>query len=277
MAKKDTIELRKFKRLCQALEMHVPHVLGHLECLWRDAYIHCDPRFDVVDVECAALWQGEQGRFLSALCEHGWLDRIDDATVEVHDFWDHAPTYLRGGWFKRHGTKPWEGSHLKGGPLEPQRSEPEAPSSRTSEVGASRGGVAHSLVLHSPVQHSTEQVAASEAASRAGVPEASTFDEFWAAYPASAKARGGGGRDEALRVWTAMDLDHVRADVLKWLEHAKGLKAWTEQGGRYVPNPAKWLRGAPWASGSGPPNTRDVYAPGLSDRIRHASEKGANP
>ncbi len=94
----------KFLRLCHLLQMPRPHVLGHLEFLWRGPYESGNPMIgDAVDVELAAEWSGERGILFRALMSAGGQDRagfiepVDGKTdcYQIHDLWDHAPDYVR--------------------------------------------------------------------------------------------------------------------------------------------------------------------------------------
>ncbi len=46
---------------------------------------------DVEDIEIAAGWTGESGRFVAECYDIGWLDRHNDGTYECHDWADHQP------------------------------------------------------------------------------------------------------------------------------------------------------------------------------------------
>jgi hypothetical protein len=73
-----------------------PHVLGHLEYLWRVGYeTECAEIGDSVDVEVAALWSGEQGAFTAALLRSGFLDDRGGVLC-IHDLMDHAPEHVKG-------------------------------------------------------------------------------------------------------------------------------------------------------------------------------------
>lgn len=87
----------KFRRLCYELRMPEPHVLGHLEFMWRVAYESGQATMgDAVDVELAAQWHGEPGVFAAALVKVRLLDEADDGTLVVHDLDHHAPEYVSG-------------------------------------------------------------------------------------------------------------------------------------------------------------------------------------
>ena len=89
----------KFRRLVYILKVPTPHAVGYLECLWAIAYECGQPIIgDTVDVELAAQWPGEPGQLCEALAAVGLLDAVDGGKWQIHDFWDHAPEYVK----KRH-------------------------------------------------------------------------------------------------------------------------------------------------------------------------------
>lgn len=102
MARPTLYTHRKFKRLSVLLGMPEPHILGHLEYLWRRAYESGDPVIgDALDVEIAAGGAGERGKFTSALVEcgapvgSGFVEVDDRGVYSIHDLWDHAPDYVK--------------------------------------------------------------------------------------------------------------------------------------------------------------------------------------
>ena len=103
MAKPGFLIHRKFRRLVGILKMPAPHILGHIECLWGTAYATGNPFVgDSVDVESAAQWTGEAGKFTEALLKcggttPGLIDPSpEDSTVFViHDFAAHCPSYVK--------------------------------------------------------------------------------------------------------------------------------------------------------------------------------------
>lgn len=46
-------------------------------------------------VEAAAEWPGDHGQFAACLVATSFLDELDDGYLEVHDYWDHAPDYVK--------------------------------------------------------------------------------------------------------------------------------------------------------------------------------------
>lgn len=67
------------------------------------------------------------------------------------------------------------------------------------------------------------------------------FDAFYALYPKHV------GKAAALKAWKKLkpnaELQEVMANAL--IEHMKS-KQWNEEGGRYIPNPAKWINERRW-------------------------------
>lgn len=86
----------KFKRLVSELGMPRPYVRGLLETLWDVAHeCGCPVIGDASDVEAAAEWPGEQGKFFEAMKLLGWIDPTPGGEWEIHDYWDHAPEYVK--------------------------------------------------------------------------------------------------------------------------------------------------------------------------------------
>jgi hypothetical protein len=74
-----------------------------------------------------------------------------------------------------------------------------------------------------------------------GVRSAGGFAEFWSAYPKHVKQAA------AEKVWAKLRPDKkLRRQILDAIERWKESDQWTREGGRYVPEPAKWLRGRCW-------------------------------
>ena len=104
--KANTPDLMKFKRLQRRLNVSVAQVAGHLELLWlataKNAPEGDVGRFSNEDIAIACYWDGEPDLFVNALVECGWLDASAEWRLLVHDWAQHAPTYVHGA-LKRHG------------------------------------------------------------------------------------------------------------------------------------------------------------------------------
>lgn len=97
MAKPDLTDHKKFRRLRRLLDnIPTPYAVGLLELMWLRGYQTGDPNLgDVADVEGAAEWPGELGRFCSACVESGFLVAQPDGSFVIHDLLDHAPEWAR--------------------------------------------------------------------------------------------------------------------------------------------------------------------------------------
>ena len=96
MAKSDLRHGLKFRRLLRRLpDVSAPLLIGHLELMWQTAWSSGIVAFaDGDDAELAAEWDGEPGRLLAELKAGGWLDE-SELGLEIHDWWEHAPDYVR--------------------------------------------------------------------------------------------------------------------------------------------------------------------------------------
>jgi hypothetical protein len=96
MAKSDLRHGLKFRRLLRRLpEVSAPLLVGYLELMWQTAWSSGIVAFsDGDDAELGAEWEGEPGRLVAALLEGRWLDQ-SELGLEIHDWWEHAPDYVR--------------------------------------------------------------------------------------------------------------------------------------------------------------------------------------
>lgn len=86
----------KFKLLVRRLALPRPYVRGLLETMWDVAHECGNPVLGTPeDVEIAAEWPGEPGAFFAALRTVGLVDELPDGRWEIHDYWDHAPKYVK--------------------------------------------------------------------------------------------------------------------------------------------------------------------------------------
>lgn len=95
MARQTLFDHPKYLRLIKLLNKPAPHVLGHLEYLWKTGYASGNPVIgDAHMVEACALWDGEDGRLASALVSVRLIDEVEPGVYQIHDLHDHAPTYV---------------------------------------------------------------------------------------------------------------------------------------------------------------------------------------
>jgi hypothetical protein len=109
--------------------------------------------------------------------------------------------------------------------------------------GGLDGGLPTSKKLKKKEKNQSEE--SKNGASAPVRPTRSGFDLFWQAYPNKT------GKDDALAVWLGGKTKAGRPipplDIaLAALERAKASHDWTKDNGRYIPNPATWLRQGRW-------------------------------
>ena len=87
---------------------------------------------------------------------------------------------------------------------------------------------------------------------------ADPFALFWDAYPRKV------GRRDAQQLWQALDVDAaLLTAILQGLARARQSRQWATDGGRYIPNPANWLRGRRWEDQPGVDFTTSVAGMGM--------------
>lgn len=89
----------KFKKLKRLLKVPTYAVAGVLESIWQltaecadDGHIG---KYDNDEIASYLDWDGDADELIESLVSSRWLDRRSDGTVEVHDWSEHAPTYIK--------------------------------------------------------------------------------------------------------------------------------------------------------------------------------------
>jgi len=88
----------KFRVACRRLNIPEAYLLGHLEFLWASANECGNPSFSCHEaVEAAARWVGEDGGLTEVISKPGsnFIDLDESGGYTIHDYWDHAPDYVR--------------------------------------------------------------------------------------------------------------------------------------------------------------------------------------
>jgi hypothetical protein len=95
-----TTDLIKFKRLQRSLAESQRGIVGLLELLWAGTAKNCPQgdigRFENIDIAVICDWEGDPDKLINALVDCGWLDVSDDHRLVVHDWHEHAPTWVKG-------------------------------------------------------------------------------------------------------------------------------------------------------------------------------------
>jgi hypothetical protein len=145
--KAGTTELMKFKRLLRRLRISRPQCVGHLELLWYGTSRNCPAgdigRFTNEEIAVLVDWEGDPDELVNSLVETGWLDESPTHRLVVHDWADHAPTWLKGVVAKKGGFVTANGH-------EPKVADPESvtnPASVADPESATQGGSLPYLTL----------------------------------------------------------------------------------------------------------------------------------
>ena len=85
---------RKLYDAADALEISPPHMMGLLICFWLWALDNAPTgKLDGITprtIARAAQWEGQPEKLSEAMIMAGWLDELDDGTLEIHDWVDYA-------------------------------------------------------------------------------------------------------------------------------------------------------------------------------------------
>lgn len=86
-----------------------------------------------------------------------------------------------------------------------------------------------------------------------------TFDHFWDRYPKQV------GKAAAEEEWRKIPKGVTLAEIMIGLERAKKNPEWIREGGRYIPNPAKWIKERRW--NDEPASATEAAAQRLKNRM----------
>lgn len=90
----------KFLRLCRRLKIPSYSAAGILELMWMlpvsgnrlDGDL---AGYEAIDLAAYVGWEGDGDELVDALVESGWLDRMPDGSLLVHDYADHRPDFVK--------------------------------------------------------------------------------------------------------------------------------------------------------------------------------------
>lgn len=246
--KHQTLNHWKFRNLHRALGCEsIAHTAGHLELLW----LHCQqskngPVLRKDEVELICDWTGEPGKLVSSLLMFTWLDVVNGTElVEVHDFADHAPAYVRrrdymADYMREYRQKKKEeGEEVKPAltnvntrkclqravncPTLPNQTKPNLTEPNQTKLSLSNDSKSDlNVKAHTKTQDSP------------------AFRAFWKAYPRKI------GKGAARVAWKKKGCEKLNGEIVAAIEKQKNSQQWTKDGGEYIPNPATWLNQERW-------------------------------
>ncbi|HBE71802.1 MAG TPA: hypothetical protein DDW52_26970 [Planctomycetaceae bacterium] len=98
--KDGTTEKLKFKKLKLRLGLAEWQLVGLLETLWKFTRQNCPQgdigRFSDEDIAVSIEYSDDATELIAALTDCGWLERDDEFRLVVHDWSEHAPTFIKG-------------------------------------------------------------------------------------------------------------------------------------------------------------------------------------
>ena len=271
----------KTRKLARSLNISIPAVIGHLQCLWWWATDYAQngdlSRYDANDIADAMMWEGDPDILVEAMITIGFIDE-DENGRKIHDWYDYAgrliekrkancarsrrardtrdndisETYAHG----THTDNDISETYAHGTPETYAHDAPESKPyahathtirARTKNVCAPCGAT----VQYSTVQNKTKPN--THPPPTAGVSETKQakksvaktnldgFAEFWAIYP---KKRNKGDAEKAWK--TLSPSRELMQQIANQVAKAKTCDDWTKENGRYIPYPASWLRARGW-------------------------------
>lgn len=235
MSAPQTLKFLKLKR-----RLKLPHwqCVGLLEALWLFTQ-HNAPagdvgRFTDEDIAAGIEWEGDPAQLIGALVECGWLDRCDSHRLLIHDWSDHAPTYLKGAMAKngvefaksapaKQGAKQPARRPAKQGAKQPQNN-PEQPAPNQAKPNQTEPSQAEGNQTPSP---------ADAGGGGSARPRDEVFD-FLAAITGSDPKANGGHVAKLKKLLLSSDPPHTLAEI------------------RTLGDPAFLARELPWLNGRKP-------------------------
>lgn len=122
----------KFRRLTRKLSQSIGcskevakvRAVGHLELLWHftmeSARRGDIGQFENIEIADEIGWDGDPDEIIEILASTGWIDRDEQHRLLVHDWHEHAPTFIKrtihrsGGFLTESITRPSNGSGVQG-------------------------------------------------------------------------------------------------------------------------------------------------------------------
>ena len=153
--KRGTRSLVKFKRLKLRLKLPEYAAVGVLEQLWQ-VTLENTPAGDIGklsndDIAMMLEWPGDADELVSTLVETGWLDEHPEHRLVVHDWHEHAPTYLKGNFKSR--SEAFASESAKGSAKHTAKGSAKGSAKQGAKRGAGAPLPIHALPSHALPDH----------------------------------------------------------------------------------------------------------------------------
>lgn len=186
----------KFMGLKRQLRLPFWQVVGILEAIWHTTLRNAPDgdigRLSNEEIAAAIEWDGDADELIAALVKSRWLDTDVDFRLIVHDWSEHCPNYLRGGY--QNGKKKFADIVARERPPEPtvpKNDGAKLPSLDTNlatdlrppSKATSSEGVATNSIQSKSIQGNSSQGICDEAALRPSPPKPPPFDPSSVSFP----------------------------------------------------------------------------------------------
>ena len=210
----------------------------------------------IEDIELAAEWDGEEGRFVETLSAVRFLDG-EDCAFKLHDWVEHNP--WAAGAAARNAKARWNAAKRHHGDAEADRLVPEYAATRrasssaheptsalhvdaTSMPSADVSNAPSPSPSPSPSPENTPQPPKGGGrGSSEFVPDG--FARFWAAWPSHKRK---GSKSKCLQLWCRKSLEGKADPIVAHVELCKASQDWRKQSGEFIPAPFVYLNGERW-------------------------------
>jgi len=228
---------RKRKRLIRLIGIGATHYLVNL---WITACLEAPDGvlrgWDEKDIAEAAQWPEDATVFVDALMQCGspnlgFIEKNGDGVYRLHDWPEHQSWVIhapdRSAQARKASAIRWGNS----------RQSVEDAGSNAPSIAQSNT-VSNAPILSVPLP---SPILSNKPPTPLNKGEQTLFDRFWAAYP---RKQGKGDAERAFKKFKVTD--ELLTTMLSALEQYKESPQWTDDNGKYIPSPAKWLNGKRW-------------------------------
>ena len=231
---------RKLYDAADELEITPPHMMGLLISFWLWALDNASAG-QLAGVTSrmiarAAQYDGEPEKLTSALIRAGWLDKKEDGTLEIHNWYEYAGKLIdqREAEKARSKRRRTAAGKTVGEPTNDRRTTAgQPPDDQQTTAGRLDYTRVDNNIPPNPQGEGGEMKKKPLVEIR--------FAEFWSAYPKKVS------KQYALKAWKRINPDAaLHEKIMAAINAQKSSKQWLRENGRYIPNPATWLNGGNW-------------------------------
>ena len=239
---------RKLLAAADELEIEPAHMLGLLTSFWLWALDNAPSgSLDGISnrmIARAAQWNGAPDIFVEAMASAGLLDKVDDGTLAIHDWYEYAGKLIDQREAEKNRSRARRAAAAAAASGDRRTTAGQTEDGTQNNQKKTAGRVKQST----PKQTIPEQTRETEgdlphspqSEAKADTQER-RFAEFWAQYPKKV------GKKAALTSWKRIKPDAALFErIMQAIAKAKASDQWNREGGRFIPNPTTWLNQGRW-------------------------------